>query len=246
MRNIKVGDNLSGKQLYLNFPDDLDLGHTHKVIIASENGSIDQTQANVISLGLDIETSDYEGIDLFDDGSGQGEFMNLATCIVPDEFGVVTSIDEASLPYKYIQIIEEENYIRCGSHCKHEAYSKEEINFLLDKKANNSNVDKKFDNKVDNSDVYSKNNFIVLTGEVSLSSGSGTATINYPDGLTKNNCVVLSVGVAAQVASCYDFGCHATINTEVRLTDSNIQLISKASSGPTGNRSYKIVFLKID
>lgn len=108
-----------------------------------------------------------------------------------------------------------------------------------------------------------ESNIFVLSGTASFNS-SGIATINYPSGFTKNNCVVVSFmtqGIGANkswsTGSVFDSGntINGSVPKAIRLTDSTI-VISIANIGITNgvaptvstsypNMSYKIVLLKV-
>lgn len=129
-------------------------------------------------------------------------------------------------------------FIRDKAHCKHVAYTNEEVNDLLNGKAN-------------------KADFHVLTGQIEMVSGNGTVTVSYPNGFTKDNCVVISYGqetVDANKGYSYGYGTSSahyidgSLSRNVRLTDTNIEVIVKNPVSETdGNKTYnyKIVLMKI-
>lgn len=115
------------------------------------------------------------------------------------------------------------------------------------------------------SKVVYKDNFAILTGTIT---GDGTEspskTINYPEGFTKSNCVVLSSNLqrssttSKAYGSVYDSSSYVAgaIPTKIALTDSNISLeirnillsnnsvnISELSSSVS--YTYTIVLMKI-
>ncbi len=105
LRNIQVGDDLSGKTLYMNFPSGL---HTQ----LSSGGTF---------IGTD---GDYKQIDSYNNYSGKGiiarvgsiiflynydlntltENFNRTTYTLPTPFGVVNSINSSHPAYQYIKI----------------------------------------------------------------------------------------------------------------------------------------------
>lgn len=95
-----------------------------------------------------------------------------------------------------------------------------------------------------------KGDFYVVNGNVTLSNGSGnTSQVALPSGFTKDNCVVVAVGVAYQLATVLDYGGHSNATFNVRITSSNQYylnvIVMGSSSGPSGSRPYKIVFMKV-
>lgn len=92
------------------------------------------------------------------------------------------------------------------------------------------------------------NKFVCLTGTISLVNGIGSVTgINYPSKFNKENCIVISVGLAVQTADSYSFGYHTSSYPELRLTNSAISLYCNSTgAGPNGIRNYKIVLMRID
>lgn len=75
-----------------------------------------------------------------------------------------------------------EKYVRCGSHCKYPAYDKEEVDALLEK-------------KIDATEIYTKGNFVIVEHEFITESEyqsiSHTA-IPYPEGFNMNNTFILN------------------------------------------------------
>lgn len=105
----------------------------------------------------------------------------------------------------------------CGdSKCTYDVYTKEKVDELLNK-------------------------YEVLTGTIT----SGMNNIAYPEGYTKDNCIVISLAMQ------YDSGpweyqyAHNDIEISclVKLTDSNIYLQDNNMGATT--RNYKIVLMKI-
>ena len=94
----------------------------------------------------------------------------------------------------------------------------------------------------------SQNNIFVLSGTVELKNGVGSASINYPSGCNKNNCIPFLSGINTS-GTYYDYGnVQSSCVTGVRMTDSNIQFNcgAPANVGPNGSKSFKIVIMKIN
>lgn len=107
-----------------------------------------------------------------------------------------------------------------------------------------------------NNNVYVKDDYAVLTGTITLSSGSAEITISYPSGFTYQNSVVLSFGTALSSSTDrINFGYGTTaiyysngmIDRRITLTSSSITLaLHNNISEGVGNTtySYKLVLLK--
>lgn len=152
-------------------------------------------------------------------------------------------------------------YVRCDSHCKFPAYDKEEVDSLLSDKANKTDVYTKTEADTKHNElikkVYVKDDYAVLTGTITMASGTGSTTVNYPTGFTKNNCVVISYGQEnADTKNSYNFGygikstdyTRGSMTRNVSLKDSNIEIsIYNPVVDGEGNKTYnyKIVLMKI-
>lgn len=97
-----------------------------------------------------------------------------------------------------------------------------------------------------------KGDFAIITGTITLSSGSGSATgISYPDGFTQENCVCISVGTTRStggaLATRFEyFTVSSVINLGVYLNASDITLnATNSAKGPSVTVPYKIVLMKI-
>lgn len=114
-------------------------------------------------------------------------------------------------------------------------------------------------NAISNSKVVERGDFAVLTGTLN----SGSATINYPTGFTKDNCVVISTMLTnpnnsnTGIGSTFDSTnlIRGTVPLSVEFTSSNIVIYTKNIGLSNGNTaavsdvslglSYKIVLMKI-
>lgn len=88
----------------------------------------------------------------------------------------------------------------------------------------------------------------MLTGTVELNNGAGSASMKYPAGCNKNNCIPFLSGINTS-GTYYDYGnIQSTCVTGVRMTDSNIQFNcgSPGDVGPTGTKNFRIVIMKIN
>ena len=71
-----------------------------------------------------------------------------------------------------------QKYVRCDSHCKYPAYSKDEVDAL---------VEEKLETKTE------KNDFALIKQTITTDAdGRGSVMVDFPEGFTKNNCMVLS------------------------------------------------------
>lgn len=97
-------------------------------------------------------------------------------------------------------------------------------------------------------EVIYQDNFVVITGEISLTDGSGIGYLNYPNGYNYNNCIVISAAVALYHDSIFSFyGDDTTTNIfSVRLTSENIRLGVKSidNVGTSNPKKCMVVLMK--
>lgn len=112
-------------------------------------------------------------------------------------------------------------YGYCGSKCKHEVYSKQEI-----------------DDK-----------FTVVSGSLSMTDGTGSATISYPDGFNKDNCVVISAETKYAGHGAWAFGAGVagsfTISGQLSANHITLTTHNDDGTGPTGTYECRVVLMKI-
>lgn len=131
----------------------------------------------------------------------------------------------------------EKLYGYCGSKCKHEVYSKTEI-------------DKKLNGKI-----------VVLSGTINCTTTSGytSTTVSYPSGFTKNNCVVISFGSGGQsykagyaglafgyVHSPQDGYLNGAEFRNVLFKDNEISISFYNPNSSAVTFDYKVVLMRID
>ena len=108
-------------------------------------------------------------------------------------------------------------YLRDKAHCKHEAYTKEEANA-------------KMNELVKEIDVYKKSDFVEVTGNITISSGSTSRGTNIalPEGFTFENTRIISKW-------------YRDSKTNMRFTDNNVTFyINGISSTPSIGASLKL------
>ncbi len=115
LRNIRVGDDLSGKILYLSFPRNLyeDIDNTTIVDIVTVNSDkriryqYTNSTTHYVAVGYGGQLYVIYGkID-----SQDNPYFNFARYKLPNDFGVVTSIIDDDVIYQYIKIYDDENII---------------------------------------------------------------------------------------------------------------------------------------
>lgn len=94
-----------------------------------------------------------------------------------------------------------------------------------------------FDGSGDITITTKQANIAVLTGTISLTSGVGQQSINYPSGFTKDNCVAISSNIQ-YTSNWSPDGNHVILG-------SNTVILNSSTNGPTGNKNYRIVLMKI-
>ena len=114
-------------------------------------------------------------------------------------------------------------------------------------------------------ETYSKNDFALLTGQITLAAAETVEKskltyleIPYPDGFTKDNCIVISCGLShVGDTAFYSFGYNdksyfnilvlsGAIPRNVILNDNEIMLQCFNSATQEAPYTYKIVLMKID
>lgn len=94
-------------------------------------------------------------------------------------------------------------------------------------------------------------NITMLSGTINLDNGNGYVDINYPTGYTKTNCAPIAVGLDGVFTNIISYNALATLGfiMEARFKPDAIQFrvfsVGDTSAGPTGNRTYKILLMKI-
>lgn len=114
LRNIQVGDNLSGKTLYLSFPRDTyeSINNTTRVdlITIDTNTRI----AYIYNNNKKYVYIKYNVIDYFiyaKDDNSFNPYLNFVRVKLPYNFGTVTEIDSSDDLFQYIKIYDNENII---------------------------------------------------------------------------------------------------------------------------------------
>lgn len=93
-----------------------------------------------------------------------------------------------------------------------------------------------------------QNNIFVLSGNITLSNGSGSTSIAYPNGCNASNCVVISIGASRTNNNYLEYGHVASsfiMGVYLNNSDMSITAYSPEKVGPSKAIPYKIVLLKI-
>lgn len=98
--------------------------------------------------------------------------------------------------------------------------------------------------------ILTNNGIAVLSGNITLNNAGGSANVNYPNGFTKDNCVVIACGITYNSAGYRAFGTvQASVSTGARLNSSSITVccypVQSSTGSPTGTFNYKLVLMKI-
>ena len=90
-------------------------------------------------------------------------------------------------------------------------------------------------------------NIAILTGTISLSNGSGNVEVNYPSGYTKDNCVVIAVGMDIFTNTISYYSASTSHIFEVRLKGSKISVECESLDGvgSSTTKNYKVVLMKV-
>ena len=95
--------------------------------------------------------------------------------------------------------------------------------------------------------IMGSNDIAVVSGQITLSNGKGSATVNYPAGFNKNNSIVISLAI--QILADYDyFENQSTHVLGARLIDNGItfQVASMINAGSSGTKNFKVGLMKIN
>lgn len=119
LRNVEIGDDLSGKIIYCQFPDNLgdellydEYGRVDDIqFIYSYNSELGALTGYMLSglmyrpvSGLDYQYVSVNDEYIYNNDPTLETKTNLTSYKLPDNFGIVTGIDETSSAYKYIFI----------------------------------------------------------------------------------------------------------------------------------------------
>ena len=90
-------------------------------------------------------------------------------------------------------------------------------------------------------------NITTITGKISLSKGSGSVTLNYPNGYNASNCIPLATGIDIMATNYYSYYSVNTMQFETRLTASGIVVNVDSSDGvgTSSTKNVKVVLMKI-
>lgn len=82
----------------------------------------------------------------------------------------------------------EQTYVYCNSHCKHPAYTKEQVDALVKEKTD---------------EVLAKTNFVTINETLVISDGTSNTSVelDFPEGFTRSNCVVVSQMISYKEAN---------------------------------------------
>lgn len=95
-----------------------------------------------------------------------------------------------------------------------------------------------------------KGDFAVLTGSITISNGSGSASVDYPEGFSQSNCVPVAGGTrySSNLNRIAFGGVQGSFYTGVYLNQSNVGFSVSPfanGAGPSGTYEFKIVLMKI-
>lgn len=92
-------------------------------------------------------------------------------------------------------------------------------------------------------------NIAVVIGSLSMTDGTGSAQMSYPDGFNKDNCVVISAETkyAGHGAWAFGAGVAGTFTISGQLSANYITLTTHNDDGPgpTGTYECKVVLMKV-
>lgn len=94
-----------------------------------------------------------------------------------------------------------------------------------------------------------QNNIFVLSGNITLSNGSGSTSIAYPNGYNASNCVVISIGASRTDDNCLEYGHVASsfiMGVYLKNSGMSITAYSPEKVGPSKAIPYKLVLMKIN
>lgn len=116
LRNIQVGDNLSGKTLYMSFPRDSyeNITNTNRIEIITINNNVRIAYMHETSNNRRVIYLRYNNRSTYlyaKSDSNNDPYLNYTKFKLPNDFGIVTSIDSSDMFYQYIKIYDNEYII---------------------------------------------------------------------------------------------------------------------------------------
>lgn len=114
LRNIQVGDDLSGKTLYLSFPrdsyEDITSSTRTEIITIDSNTRIAYIYQNGRKY-IYVRYKDTTYYIYAKNDTSNNPYLNFVRYKLPNDFGVVTQVDNTDTFYQYIKIYDDENVI---------------------------------------------------------------------------------------------------------------------------------------
>lgn len=246
-RTIQVGDNLSGKKLFVDFSnltfEDVDFSTGEDVfpIYIDENHYISAEKIDVANAFIIFY--------LYSDGVREdlGTIylrgmppVYVEQISIPDDFGTVTDIDDSLAVYDCLKIFGEHEkvYAVCENMCLEETLTKEQI---LDRYA-----------VIEGTLTLNENSSENLDKGLALNTN---AFLDYPEGFTQENCVCLNVMLYDTNRNIYSTMSLDSIPVSgrlvsltsprtLRLLEDKMQLMIGNFATSSVTASYKIVLLR--
>lgn len=114
LRNVQIGDDLSGKTLYLSFPRDCYENITSstrtEIIIIDSDTRIGYIHSNAKKY-IYVRYKNTSYFIYAKSDSDDNPYLNFVRYKLPNDFGVVTQVDNTDTFYQYIKIYDDENVI---------------------------------------------------------------------------------------------------------------------------------------
>lgn len=135
-RNIQVGDNLSGKTLYLELPDNLfnriilDVGSGQGNILVTDEGNSLIEYVNATNNVATVSINSWMDMLYYANTSTSEVYTNLSQVQLPEDFGIITELNNLSA-LQYIYIIDEGLEYKLGDFLTSEVLQKIENNLEI-------------------------------------------------------------------------------------------------------------------
>lgn len=204
LKNIQVGDNLSGKKIII---DIASAGWIFEVDMGSAYIVTTELEGNGIYFSEEIKSSSIREYTISVHYNFEGQVISEALCTaqynitygtytitthhtsydLPGDFDIAYEVDTSHPAYSYIKIQEENVYASDNAKCEYETYPAEVIDAKI--KA----ITKETANNVAGTiadDCILKAN---IQQRISIVSSIGTINMTYPDGFAQSNTNVLAI-----------------------------------------------------
>lgn len=132
---INVGCDLNGRKITASIPDTTEITELKYIAKVNDNNYIAENKMTVEGQTGECSVGYYhynDAIHIFYLRNSTGVVTNLSNFTLPDDFGVVTEIDDTAVLYNYLKRnCHEKVYVLCEDFCKEESLTKNAIKDII-------------------------------------------------------------------------------------------------------------------